>query len=532
MTTRGEYIPGAERVRNGAATGHRPVATTAIHRTLPHSVEAEQGVLGSMIIGGRETIEECSARLELSYFYVPAHQTIFGLLLAAHASGIPTDLITFTQALRDDQPHGSAVGSSLDAVGGASYVTSLFTVVPTAANVIYYAEILREKYVLRQMIATFTEGVRRAYEEQDEVNALLEEMTTKTIDIGQMANWRDEFLKPARDFVDGAVAEIKATYYNRGKPIGLTSGLPDLDRMIGGFQAPLPYCIAGRPAMGKSALIEIGEHLAIENAAQGINVAVFSVEMTGRQLIKRALCRRAEINLQRLRDGFLAKDTLPKLEKAAEIVRAGNLWIDETSSLSIAKFRARARHAVLKRKCQLIIIDYLQRMSSTSKRAQGNREQEINEIAEGIAATAKELNIPIIVLAQLNRESEKRPDKTPQLSDLRESGSIEEKFRVVLLLHRPVYYTLTEAAKIREARKLKIFKMERSRTDGEWHPILDENQEPTVDLEAFEEFAVMNVAKQNDGPTGEIRLRFVKEFARFESVTTKLFSNNPEERQK
>lgn len=488
----------------------------------PHDLTAEKGVLGSMLYGAA-IIEEMRAQLTDEAFYYPAHKILFGAICGLQASGVPVDIITLGAALGDS--------GMLEMVGGDVAITALFTFVPAPTNVGHYAAIVREKWTLRRLIEACALTVKRAHENQEDPAGLLAEHQSDVIEIGQLTS-ATETLRHVSEFVDPAVEEIKATYYNRGKPIGLTSGLPDLDRMIGGFQAPLTYYIAGRPAMGKSSMIEIGEHLAIENAAAGINVAVFSVEMTGKQLVKRALCRRAEINLQRLRDGFLSKETLPKLAEQAEVVRGGNLWIDETSDLSIFKFRARARHAVMKRKCRLIIIDYIQRMHSTSKRAQGNREQEINEIAQGISATAKELGIPIIVLAQLNRENEKRPDKTPQLSDLRESGSIEQEARCVLLLHRPVYYALTEAQKIREARKLKIFKMERSTRDGEWHPIIDPaTQEPVPDLDAFEEYAVMVVAKQNDGPTGEIRLRFVKEYARFESVTDKLYSNNPEERQ-
>lgn len=498
----------------------------------PHNMEAEQGVLGSMLYGPA-VVEEMRAQLSDEAFFHPAHAMIFGAICGLQQSGVAVDVITLTNALRDagmlEQLAGEIHGES---ESGALFVTRLFTVVPNPANVGFYATIVREKWMLRRLIAANTESLRRCYEEQDDPSGLLAEHQANVIEIGQLTS-TTEALRHVSEFVPAAVEEIKATYYNRGKPIGLESGIADLDRMTGGFQAPLTYYIAGRPAMGKSSMLEIGEHLAIENAARGINVAVFSVEMTGRQLVKRALCRRAEINLQRLRDGFLAKETIPKLEAQAEVVKAGNLWIDETSDLSIFKFRARARHAVMKRKCKLLMIDYVQRMHSTSKRAQGNREQEINEIAQGISATAKELGVPIIVLAQLNRQNELRGDKRPQLSDLRESGSIEQEARCVLLLHRPVYYTLTEAQKRTEAKKCKCFVMDLSTTDGEEHPRMDdETGEPIVDLDAFEQYAELIVAKQNEGPVGTIRLRFIKEFARFEGVTEKLFSNNPEERQR
>lgn len=514
-----------------AATAfNRPAEPTNVHRMMPHDVEAEQGILGSMMIGGGAIIEEMRALLSEDAFYIPAHQIVFGGICGLQASGAPTDLITLTNALRD--------ADMLEIVGGAAFVTSLFSFVPTAANVTYYAEIVREKWMLRKLITINTETTRRCFEEQEDPAGLLAEHQSNVIEIGQLTS-TTETLRHCRDFVQPAVDEIKAIYYGRGKPIGLETGWPDLDRMTGGFQPPLTYYIAGRPAMGKSSTMEgIAEHLAIEQVEKGINVAVFSIEMTGRQLMKRTLCSRSDINLQRMRDGLLDKSAIPRIESEAEIVKKGNLWIDDTSDLSIFKFRARARHAVMKRKCQLIIIDYIQRMHSTSKRSQGNREQEINEIAQGISATAKELNIPIVVLAQLNRQNEYRGDKRPQLSDLRESGSIEQEARCVMLLHRPVYYCLTDGAKRAEARKLKIFHFEIEQNgqpvrnaQGEMVPVTDEEGEPLVDLAAFEQYAELIVAKQNEGPVGTVHLRFVKEYARFESVTTKLFSNNPEERQ-
>lgn len=486
-------------------------------RDLPNSSEAELGVLSSMIIGGPQVIEDVKAKLTGEAFYVPAHRICFDTMCSLQACGQPVDLITYTQQMRDED--------LLDTVGGPAFVTSLWTFVPTAANVIYYLEIVREKWLLREMIANCTSTIRRAYDEQDDVNGLVNDHVSKAIELHQLGDWR-ESIRHVREFVVPAVEEIKATYHNRGKPIGLETGFVDLDRMTGGLQAPLTYYFAGRPAMGKSSvMVEVAEHVAITNALKKIPVGIFSVEMTGRQLAKRIICSRGDIDLQRMRDGFLDRFTFDRLDEEAAEVTGGNMWIDDTSNLSIFEFRSRARRMVMKYGCQVLIIDYLQRMHSTSRRAQGNREQEINEIAQGISATAKELNVPIIVLAQLNRKSEERVDKIPQLADLRESGSIEQEARFVGLLHRPSYYVPSGNRK----KAWLAAKVAGLPVPDNWDDRIPDGEEDWFDL--FERHAELIVAKQNEGGVGTIRLRFIKEFARFESLTEKLFSNNPNQRQ-
>lgn len=533
---------------NGDGGNVQRPTSPPMERIIPNAMEAEEAVLGSMMIGGAVVVEEVRAKLpNAEAFLHPNHRVIFNYLLAAVKGGMAIDPLTFTQALRD--------GNELENVGGVSFITHLFTMVPTASNVGYYIATVREKWLLRTIIYRCTETIRRAYDKQDDVEGLLNDHVGNVIEIGQMAS-PVEAIRHIREFVPGAVQEIEATYHSRGRTIGLSSGFVDLDRMTGGFQAPLSYYFAGRPAMGKSSvMVEVAEHIAIENAANGNNVGIFSVEMTGRQLAKRMICSIGDINLQRLRDGFLAKDTLPKMKAAAEKVESGHIWIDD-SAISIFEFRARARRMVTKMKCKVIIIDYLQRMHSTSRRAQGNREQEMNEIAQGISATAKELNVPIIVLAQLNRKSEDRSDKVPALSDLRESGSIEQEARFVGLLHRPSYYIqggdmtssnedkadedgATRDRVISQKRLKKMWpaarlaglkvpeKAEDGTIDGDW--IAPGEDRPWTKM--FEEHAELIVAKQNEGPVGTINLRFVKEFARFENVTEKLYSNNPAERQ-
>ncbi|MGZ5002876.1 MAG: replicative DNA helicase [Chthoniobacterales bacterium] len=440
-----------------------------MHRTLPHSVEAEQGVLGSMLISPREIIAEVVEKITEEYFYIPAHQTTYTVLVELWNAGQGIDLITFTQVLRDR--------NVLDAVGGASFVTSLFTFVPTAANVTYYLEIVREKYILRQIIAAATESVRRAYEEQDEVHALLDEVEQKIFAVGE-----DRFkgqLPTMKEQVMGALESIEKLWEQRGGITGISTGFHELDRMTNGLHDGEMIVIAARPSMGKTALaMNIAEHVAINGK---LPVAVFSLEMSGQQLVQRLLCSRARVNLQKVREGFLPEHDFPKLTNAASKLAEAEIYIDDSAGLSILELRAKARRLKAQKNIQLIVIDYLQLLRSTTRRAQDNRQLEISEISAGIKGLAKELKIPVIVLAQLNRQPEARSGGKPRLSDLRESGSIEQDADLVGLLVRPEIYEEDEEARAEKA--------------GE---------------------AELIIAKQRNGPVGDIPLTFLKEFTRFE----------------
>ncbi len=449
----------------GSSTG----SSQDIHRTLPHSVEAEQGVLGSMLISPRETIAECVEKINEAYFYVPAHQTIYNYLVELWNTSQGIDLITFTQVLRDR--------NVLDAVGGASFVTSLFTFVPTAANVAYYLEIVREKYILRQIIAACTESVRRSYEEQDEVNNLLDEVEQKIFAVGE-----DRFkgqMPGMKEQVMGALESIEKLWERRGGITGISTGFVELDRMTNGLHEAEMIVIAARPSMGKTALaMNIAEHVAINGK---LPVAVFSLEMSSQQLVQRLLCSRARVNLQKVREGFLAERDFPSLTAAASKLAEAEIYIDDSAGLSILELRAKARRLKAQKDIQLIVVDYLQLLRSTTRRAQDNRQLEISEISAGIKGLAKELKLPIIVLAQLNRQPEARSGGKPRLSDLRESGSIEQDADLVGLLVRPEIYEEDEEARAEKA--------------GE---------------------AELIIAKQRNGPVGEIPLTFLKEFTRFE----------------
>jgi replicative DNA helicase len=426
-----------------------------------------------MLISPRETIAEVVEKINEQYFYIPAHQTIYNVLVDLWNAGAGIDLITFTQVLRDR--------NFLDAVGGPAFVTSLFTFVPTAANVGYYLAIVRDKYILREIISACTEGARRSYEEQEEVENLLDEVEQKIYAVGE-----DRFkgkMPTMKEQVMEAFEAIEKLYEQRGGITGLSTGFKDLDRLTSGLHPAEMIVIAARPSMGKSALaMNIVEHVAVN---ENRPVAVFSLEMSAQQLVQRLLCSRAGVNSQKVRDGsFLAERDFPRLTDAASKLAEAKIFIDDSPALNILELRAKSRRLCAQHKIELIVIDYLQLLRSTSRRGQENRQIEISEISAGIKALAKELKIPVIVAAQLNRNPENRTGDSkgrPRLSDLRESGSIEQDADVVGLLVRQEYYADTDE--------------ERDETEGK---------------------ADLIIAKQRNGPTGDVPLTFRKEFVRFE----------------
>ncbi len=460
--------------KNGGLRGGQSLTSSSqdIHRSPPHSVEAEQGVLGSMLISPREAIGECVEKINEEYFYIPAHQTIYNVLVDLWNAGQAIDLITFTQVLRDR--------NLLDAVGGAAFVTTLFTFVPTAANVQYYLDIVRDKHILREIIAVATESVRRAYEEQDEVNNVLDEVEQRIFAVGE-DRFKGQMLS-MKEQVMSTLESIEKLFENKGAITGVSTGFRDLDRLTSGLHSSEMIVIAARPSMGKTALaMNIAEHAAIQLK---LPVAIFSLEMSAQQLVQRMLCSRSRVNLAKTRDGFLAEADFPKLTNAASKLAEAKIFIDDSASLSILELRAKARRLKAQQDVQLIIVDYLQLLRSTSRRAQDNRQLEISEISAGLKGLAKELKIPIIVVAQLNRNPEIRTGSgkgVPRLADLRESGSIEQDADLVGLLVREEYYADSDE--------------ERTELEGK---------------------AELIIAKQRNGPIGQVKLTFLKDFTRFE----------------
>lgn len=460
----GRGWPSSQGPQNGKGGG-----LPEIHRTLPHAVEAEQGVLGSMLISPKEAIGEAVVHLKAEDFHVPAHQTIFDLMVEVWDKGGGIDLVTFTNVLRD-------LGR-LEEVGGASFVTSLFTFVPTAANLEYYIDIVRDKSLLRKAIKACTDGVREAFEEQNDVSGVIDRIEQSIMGIGD--NRFESTIVPVKDLVMEAIEHIERCYENRDGVTGMSTGFAGLDAMTRGLQNGDMIVIAGRPSMGKTSLaMNIAEHVAIEGNKP---VGVFSLEMSRMQLVQRMVCSRARVNMQKVLDGFLSERDFPSLTAAASKLAGAPLFIDDSSALPILELRARARRMKSRFHVELILIDYLQLLRSASKRAQENRQVEISEISSGVKGLAKELGIPIIVCAQLNRQPEARTGGKPRLSDLRESGSIEQDADLVGLLVRPEVYEDDED--------------ERQKLAGE---------------------AELIIAKHRNGPIGEVPLVFLKEFTRFE----------------
>ncbi len=466
---------------NGLGGDAKPTYSQAVHRTLPHSTDAEQGLLGSMLIDAK-IVDLAIERIRSEHFYVPAHQLIFDTVRQLHDSGRPVDFIVLTQVLQDQ--------GKIAQVGGAAFVTHLFTFVPTSTNASYYMEILEEKYILRTIITTCTECATRAYDQQDEANTLLDEVEKNVYNIGQ-----ERFKKTGesmQEMVLNTLQSIMNTIDRGGASMELPTGFSDLDRMTNGLHGAEMFIIAARPSMGKTALaMNIAEHMALESKK---GVVIFSLEMSSQALIMRLLCSIARVDMKQVRDGILPKHRFDTLTEAASLLSEAPMFIDDTAGLSILELRAKARRLKSKHDIQLIVIDYLQLLRSTSRRAQDNRQLEIAEISSGLKALAKELNIPIIVLAQLNRNPETRGGKSetkgrPRLSDLRESGSIEQDADVVGLLWREEYYADSDE--------------ERESAGGK---------------------AILSIAKQRNGPTGDVHLTFLKEFTRFEDS-----ANVPEE---
>lgn len=464
---------GKKKDRKGAYAQKSGAYLPDIHRSLPQSVDAEKGLLGSVLLSPGAVLDECiQQQVHEKYFHQPAHATIYATLVEMREANKPIDFISVTQFLEDRR--------LLEEVGGAAAVTDLFTFVPTASNATYYLELLREKFLLREIIGTCSEFGARAYEEQNDVSILLDEVEAKILTIGD-----DRFrarIPEMKELAMDALDSIEKLFQNRGALTGLPTGFSGIDQLLSGMHEGEMIVIAARPSMGKTALaMNIAEHVAVEAHKP---VAVYSLEMSTQQLMQRLMCSLAKVDLKKIRDGFIGKHDMTNLVQATEKLAKCKMYIDDTPGLSILELRARARRLKDRHDIQLIVIDYLQLLRSNTKRGQDNRQVEVAEISSGIKALAKELKLPIVVLAQLNRNAESRTGESkgrPRMSDLRESGSIEQDADVVGLLWRENYYADDEESK--------------KETEG---------------------IAELIISKQRNGPTGEVPLSFLKQFTRFE----------------
>ena len=430
----------------------------------PYNLEAEQSVLGSMLLS-KDAIFTAVERLKADDFYKDSHQRIFELLLELHENREPVDLITVTEAMRSKK--------MLEQVGGVTYLTTLTEIVPTAANISYYCDIVEEKSLIRKLINTCSKVLSMAYEAKDDVEGLLDEAERMIFEIVQKR--RVEGFFHIKDVLLTTFERIEELYNSEGGITGIPTGFPDLDEKTSGFQPSDLILIAARPSMGKTSFaLNIAANAAIRH---DIPVAIFSLEMSKEQLVQRLLCSESNVDSHRLRTGQLQDDDWPRLAQAMGPLSEAPIYIDDTPGISSLELMAKARRLKAEKGLGLIVIDYLQLMSGRANLE--NRQQEISEVSRSLKALARELSVPVVALSQLSRAPEVRADHRPILSDLRESGSQEQDSDLVAFLYRDDYY------------------------------------DPETEKKNIAEVII---AKQRNGPTGTVELAWLPRFTKFASI--------------
>jgi replicative DNA helicase len=438
-----------------------------LRKVPPQNLEAESSVLGGILLEN-EAINLVLELLRPEDFYRESHRKVFRAMIELSDRSEPVDLITLSDFLKGR--------GELEAAGGTAYLASLADFVPTAANISYYARIVREKSILRHLINAATEIATRGFEEQGNVDEFLDTAEKVIFDISER-KVKASFVAVG-DMIKETLKTVEKLYERKEMVTGVPTGYDDLDRLTAGLQPSDLVIVAGRPSMGKTAFsLNVAAHAAFA----GIGVAVFSLEMAKEQLVLRMLCSEARVNNSKVRSGYLAERDFPNLAKAAGRLHEAPIYIDDTPAISILELRAKARRLVRDRskKVGLIVIDYLQLMRGMGNAA--NREQEISEISRSLKALAKELTVPVIAISQLNRRVEDRGDRRPMMSDLRESGAIEQDADVIMFIYREEVY----------------------------NPKNDD----------VRGIAEVIVAKQRNGPIDTIKLTFLSEYTRFENYT-------------
>lgn len=431
----------------------------------PQNIEAEMATLGSMLLD-ENILPEILEIVDISYFYKEEHKVIFSCIISLFDSRKKIDILTATEYLSSQK--------LLEAIGGATYLTTLVDFVPTAANGVHYARIVKEKGILRSLLESATQIASSVYKGEEDVSGLLDkaerlifEISDKRIEGGYVH---------IKDIIKDGIELIESLYHKKSHVTGIPSGFKDLDLKTAGLQKGDLIIAAGRPSMGKSAFCtSIASFIAVE---EKIPVAIFSLEMSKEQIMQRFLCSQAKVEVNRVRTGFLAPSEWPVLTSAAGKLSEAPIYIDDTPAMSIFEIRAKARRLKAHHNIQVIFIDYLQLVRGT--RRNDSRQQEISDISQSLKALAKELSIPVVAVSQLSRAVESREGHRPKLSDLRESGAIEQDADVVILLFREEYYN------------------------------------PTEDNQGIAEIII---AKQRNGPVGTIKLTFLKEFTRFADMS-------------
>ena len=398
-------------------------------RIPPHSVESEQSILGSIILD-KDAIITVAETIVPTDFYKEAHKIIYESMLKLNSDNEPIDLITLVEELRNE--------GHLDSVGGISYLTSLSTIVPTTSNVKYYSEIVKEKSVTRKLIKASNEIINLGYDGSIDVEDVLEQAEKKIFDISQ-EKASDDF-QPISTVLQDAYDLIERLYTDKSDVTGITTGFKDLNKKINGLQRTDLILVAARPAMGKTAFsLNLVQNAALQG---GASVAVFSLEMSKDQLVQRMLSAQSNVELSKIKTGTLGESDWPRIIDAMAVLSEAGIHIDDTPGIKISEIRSKCRKLKIEKGLDFIMIDYLQLMEGDGK--DENRQQEIAKISRSLKILAKELECPVVALSQLSRSPELRKDHRPILSDLRESGSIEQDADIVMFLYRDEYYRSEE----------------------------------------------------------------------------------------
>ncbi|MBO0958425.1 replicative DNA helicase [Neobacillus sp. MM2021_6] len=437
-------------------------------RMLPQNIEAEQAVLGAIFLEP-SALTLASEILIPEDFYRASHQKIFNVMLHLNDQGQAVDLVTVTEEL--------AAAKLIEDIGGVSYLSDLAGSVPTAANIEYYARIVEEKSLLRRLIRTATTIASDGYSREDEVEALLSEAEKSILEVAQRKN--AGAFHNIKDVLVRTYDNIEEMHNRVGEITGLETGFAELDRMTAGFQRNDLIIVGARPSVGKTAFaLNIAQNVAKKT---GENIAIFSLEMGAEQLVMRLLCAEGNIDAQRLRTGSLTEDDWGKLTMAMGSLSNTGIYIDDTPGVRVGDIRSKCRRLKQEHGLGMILIDYLQLILGNGRSGE-NRQQEVSEISRSLKQLARELQVPVIALSQLSRGVEQRQDKRPMMSDIRESGSIEQDADIVAFLYRDDYY--------------------------------DKESESKNIIEII-------IAKQRNGPTGTVSLAFVKEYNKFVNIETR-----------
>lgn len=434
-----------------------------IKRLPPHNVEAERAVIGAMMLNA-DAIMVCSELLKSDEFYQQQYGIIFDALVEMYKDGVGADLVTLQNKLREKE-----VTPELYSV---EYLGELLASVPTSANVKFYAEIVHEKAVLRRLIRVSEQVTKDCYMDSQPLEDILEDTEKSVFDVIQRRGGSE--FEPIRDVVLRTLDSIEKAAKQKGNITGLETGFRDLDAKTAGLQKSDLILIAARPAMGKTAFVlNIAEYVALHSNS---TIALFSLEMSKEQLVKRMLAMNSMVDSQKIRTGDLEDDDWDKLVGSVRKIGNSNLVIDDTSGITASELRSKCRKLKIEQGLDLVIIDYLQLMTGAGKRKGDSRQQEISDISRSLKVMARELNVPVIALSQLSRAVESRPDKRPMLSDLRESGAIEQDADIVMFIYRDEYYN----------------------PDSEKKGV-----------------AEVIVAKQRSGPTGPVELAWLSQYTKF-----------------